>query len=154
MASINGKGRAQLYSFELNKGVYILIYNVYGWPNAATCKEARARSSDLLDTILEDMHLQPPGPMLILGDFNGNLHNFSGISTELAQGGLVDVGAQAARYGTTPADYTCTAHHAATPTRRDYLLANPIAYDLITHFDVHHSSSLPVHDVLRFCLPT
>ena len=44
------------------------------------------------------------------------------------------------------------AHGASTPTRRDYVLANPEAFGLITNFSVDHEAGFDVHSVLKFSI--
>ena len=153
--AINGKGRVQLYALDITDKLYILIYNIYGWTNAAKDKAAAARTNAMIEYILEDMAHRPQGPMMIVGDLNGDTQNFRAVQEALQTQELLDVGAHASKWGSTPADYTCKAPGARKPTRRDYILANPTAFDMIGHFHVDHQGLLQVHDILHLeFLPT
>jgi hypothetical protein len=152
MKLINGKGRVQLYAIELARDVYVLIYNIYGWTNAAKIKSAAQRTDDIIATIIEDMEMQPPGPAFILGDLNGDINNFETLKQEVEEKRLVDVGGQAENWGAEPNEYTCKAPNANKPSRRDYIFANPEAFDLVDGFEVDHNAGFAVHDVLRMKL--
>ena len=65
---------------------------------------------------------------------------------------LIDVGNQAGKFGNKKDDFTCPAHGAKAPTRRDYVLANPEAFGLITNFSVDHDAGFDVHSVLKFSI--
>ena len=96
---INGKGRVQLYALDLSADTYVLVYNLYGWTNAAKDKNAANRTNDMLEAIIDDMEKQPPGPTLVLGDLNGDVGNFKILQEVVKDGTLIDVGAQAERWG-------------------------------------------------------
>ena len=51
---LNGQGRVQLYGLELGAHTIALVYNIYGWTNAARNKEAAERTHSLLDAVLQD----------------------------------------------------------------------------------------------------
>ena len=154
LKAINGAGRVQLYAIQVNKQVTLLVYNLYGWTNGNTCREAAARTNSLIQAILEDMALQPPGPMLVLGDINGDPATFHDLQQALNKHTLLDVGAQAQQWGEVPCDYTCRAQGTHRPTRRDYIFANPQAYSLVTHFRVDHKAGLKVHDPIVLQITT
>ena len=149
---INGKGRVQLYAIDFSFTVFLLVYNFYGWTNTAKDKEAAGRTNAMMEWILEDIELQPAGPVMIVGDINGNLSDFKALQEAVQRGSLLDVGAHAQRWGRTPNDYTCKAPGAKQPSRRDYILANAEAYELIEDFEVDHNSHLLVHDILTMKL--
>ena len=113
-----------MYALALAPKVTILIYNIYGWVGTTNSKEAARRTSAMLDAILSDMQQQPPGPMLILGDLNGDPETFPILTQQLEQGNILDVGKQAHQWGQPSAAYTCKAKNAKKPTRRDYIFAN------------------------------
>ena len=72
MQQLNGKGRVELHALPIDPHTTITIYNIYGWTNANYSSEAQQRTSGMLEAILQDMDLQPPGPMYIMGDLNGD----------------------------------------------------------------------------------
>ena len=106
----------------------------------------------LLASILEDMELQPPGPMMIIGDIDGDLAVFPTLHEKVRAWQLLDVGEHATKWGQMPKDYTCKAHGALQPTRRDYVIANPCAFKYISHFEVRHDAGLDVHEVIHLQL--
>eukprot|EP00973_Karenia_brevis_P072398 10055195-Karenia_brevis.AAC.1 len=63
---------------------------------------------------------QPPGPMFIVGDFNGDIENFTSLEDAISSGSILDIGGHADLWGGVKADYTCKAHNAREPKRRDY----------------------------------
>ena len=87
-----------------------------------------------------------------MGDFNCTLSNIFEISKDIENLELIDVGSQAGKFGNKKDDYTCLAHGAKTPTRRDYVLADPEAFGLITNFSVDHEAGFDVHSVLKFSI--
>ena len=151
-SDINGKGRVQLYALDLSAEVYVLIYNIYGWTNAAKDKAAASRTNNMIEMILDDIGHQPPGPVLIVGDLNGDPPNFKALHEALQEGDLIDVGAQAGQWGRPPHEYTCKAPGAKKPSRRDFVFANSDAFNLIVDFNVDHQANLAVHDMLQMKL--
>ena len=154
LRTINGAGRVQLYAIQVSRQATVLVYNLYGWTNGNTCKEASDRTNSLFQAILEDIALQPPGPVLVMGDINGDPDTFPDLQQAICTHSLLDVGAQAHRWGQVASDYTCRAQGTKQPTRRDYIFANTQAYNLITHFEVDHQAGLLVHDPLILHLTT
>ncbi len=76
LGEVNGKGRVQLYAFQISKDKTVLIYNVYGWTSAAKNKGQAQRTDDILDMIFSDVQQQPKGPVFIAGDLNGDVGSF------------------------------------------------------------------------------
>ena len=111
LRQLNGKGRVQMYALALAPQITILIYNIYGWTGANHHKEAARRTSSILDAIMSDMQMQPPGPMLIMGDLNGDPATFPILTQQQEQGNLLDVGEQAQQWGQPKAAYTCKANN-------------------------------------------
>ena len=128
----------------------VLVYDVYFRTGADTDKEAMERTNDMLKIIKDDIKRQPKGPVLILGDFNCTITRIAEISDDLDAKDLIDVGSQADKFGNKKDDATCLAHGAKRPTRRDYVLANPDAFNMITNFTVDHERGFDVHSVLKF----
>ena len=90
------------------------------------------------------------GPYYLL--LNGDEDTFPILNQHKQQGTLIDVGAQAHKWGQPPKDYTCIANNTKVPSRRDYVYANPMAYNLIQHFQVDHEVRIPVHSILQLRL--
>ena len=87
--------------------------------------------------------------MLITGDFNSDLNQVSNLQDYIGDGKLLDLGATASAYGGEDNEPTCQINASAKPTGRDYILANPAAFKLITKFEVDRKAGLLVHAVLR-----
>ena len=148
MTKVNGAGRLQLYAIQLSRDITVSVYNLYGWTNGNLNSEAATRTDSLIQAILSDVSLQPRGPVLIVGDLNGDPATFPSLKEALATNTFIDVGAQAHQWGSPSGDYTCRAHGTHQPTRRDYVFACPLAYGMIDGFQVDHQAGLPVHDPL------
>ena len=146
---INGKGRVQLYGIMLCDQTMCLVYNVYGYTGADERSENAARTNDIFKIIFEDIKEQPHGPVLIVGDVNASTRKISKLAYELEQTNFIDVGAQAEKYGNPNEDYTCLAHGAKNANRRDYVFANPEAFELIEDFKVDHDAGFDVHDAIK-----
>ncbi len=101
----------------------MLVYNVYGWTNGATVKLSAERTAAILQAIFSDVELQPKGPVLIVGDLNGDLDSFKILKSKLEEN-WVNIGSQAHQWGNTKDDYTCRAPFANSPSIRDYAIAN------------------------------
>ena len=127
----------------------MLAYIVYGYTNGAIDDAANARSSDIIDILLEDMSIQDPGPKLIAGDLNTVISRLPSLEDALRSGMLIDLGATASRFGGIDCEATCCASHQAKATRRDYVIVNKQADELVESFRVDHSVGLPVHAVLK-----
>ena len=67
------------------------------------------RTNDLLSAVLDDIKLQPPGPVLIVGDLNGDLANFKCLQKYFEKKDLIDVGGQTQRWNRQEPDFTCRA---------------------------------------------
>ncbi len=143
------QGRVGMYAHEVCKDTHVIIYTVYGWTNGLGDAEAAARTDDLLSLICADMDLQEEGPKLVVGDLNGPLEAFIGFHMSIKSGKLVDIGAIASAFGGVDGDTTCKANSKSKATRRDYIIANKAAEDLIDIMTVDHDPQFPVHDVLR-----
>ena len=152
LVEINGQGRIQLYGITICSQTTCLVYNVYFHAGADSNKDAMERTNEFLRITKDDIKKQPKGPVLILGDFKCTLSNILEISKDIENLELIDVGSQAEKFGNKKDDYTCLAHGAKTPTRRDYVLANPEAFGLITNFSVDHQAGFDVHSVLKFSM--
>ena len=148
-AEIRDKGRAGLYAFEVCPNVHVYVYIVYGWTGADTSDEAAARTDDLLCLCHRDSLLQADGPKLFVGDFNGSIHTFPTFNSEIRNGQLHDIGAIASGFGDVDNDTTCKANSLAKATRRDYVVANKKAMDVIDTMVVDHDPCFSVHDVLK-----
>ena len=98
-----------MYALALAPQVTILIYNIYGWTGANNNKEAARRTTTMLETILSDIQKQPPGPILIMGDLNGDPETFHILTQQQEQGNLLDVGKLAHQWGQPSTAYTCKA---------------------------------------------
>ena len=152
LLEINGEGRIQLYGMTLGPQTTVLVYDVYFHTGADTDKEAMERTNDMLKIMKDDIKRQPKGPVLILGDFNCTITRIAEIHDDLDAKDLIDVGSQADKFGNKKDDTTCLAHGAKRPTRKDYVLANPDAFNMITNFTVDHERGFDVQSVLKFSM--
>ena len=130
------------------------MYDIYGHTGGEKDNEAAGRTNDTMKIIITDAKEQPRGPIPIVGDLNASTARIDKLAVKLKDRRLIDVGAQAEKYGNTKEDYTCTAHGAKQPTRRDYVFANPEAFELIGNLWVDHDAGFDMHDVFKikiFC---
>ena len=149
MVAPNNQGRAGMYLFEICSGVHCLTYVVYGWTGADTDPQAACRTDDLLCIIHQDMMMQQDGPKLIVGDFNGSLAAFVAFNVIIKSNQLYDIGAMASAFGGINNDVTCKANGKAQATRRDYVIANLQARQMIDAMTVDHKPCFLVHDVIE-----
>ncbi len=149
LKTIINQGRVGLYAIEVCLDVHVIAYLIYGWTGADCNDEAAARTDDLLTLVTTDMLQQDPGPKMIVGDLNGSLPSFVSFHEHIKEGHLFDIGACASSFGGIEKDTTCKANANAKATRRDYVIANQQAKDLINTMVVDHTPAYPVHDVIR-----
>ena len=141
---ING-GRVQITGIILPGNILIVVFNVYLWTNGHTDPKALQRSSDLLSAIMDEWDSLPPGPKMLLGDFNCELEDLTDITRRLQEGSMIDLGAHAHLFGRPSCQPTCAAHNSAQPTRRDYVLASPDLFPLVQDVQVLDRGEVPVH---------
>jgi len=150
MKAMLNKGRIGLYTFEVSKDNFVLCYIIYGYPNSEKDDEAASRTCDILAIAMQDAQEQDPGPILITGDLNGPLDRFPSLENAIQQGEWIDVGANASVNGGVQPIGTC---RSSTPgarlNRRDYVIANDRALNLIESFEVDSNALLPVHAVIK-----
>ena len=149
LKSIVNEGRVGLYSIEVCPNIFVSLYFVYCHTNGDCDAHAATHTNDLMDLILNDMPLHPPGPVIVAGDVNCSLRTIPNITHAINSGKLFDLGAMASKYGGIDFQPTCRANQNCKATRRDYVFANPMAEKLIKHFAVDDNSGLSVHSILR-----
>ncbi len=149
MQALNNQGRVGMYLYEICTGVHCLTYVVYGWTGADTDHQAACRTDDLLCIIHQDMMMQQDGPKLIVGDLNGSLATFVAFYEIVRSNQLYDIGAMASAFGGKNNDTTCKANGKAKATRRDYVIANWQARQMIDTIVVDHKPCFLVHDVIE-----
>ena len=150
-------GRMQIVLVDIGSKQQLLIINIYGWQGAASDTATAARTNDLMEAALEEARLlnrtsKGSIPILMLGDFNGNPHNFPALTAIIRDHYWTDLGAVAERWGMLKNQGTCIAPSATQATRRDYIIANPEALKLIVDFNIDHCDVLPVHQVIQIKL--
>ncbi len=94
----------------------------------------------------------PDGPTLIAIDLNADTADIPTLSDALDSHTWIDVGAHASAWGRPSSDYTCIAPNTLAPTSRDYIFANPQAFDLVRDFYVDHTDLIPTQDVLHISI--
>ena len=124
----------------------------YGYIGGETNKEAANRTNDIIKIILEDAKQHPRGTMMIVGNLNSSTCKIASLDIESKESRLIDMGAQAEHFGNQNEDFTCRAHGAKNLTRRDYVFANPEAFELIEDFKVDHGAGFDVHDALKLSM--
>ncbi len=102
----------------------LLIYNIHGWTNGATDKQAASRTEDVLQAIFQDAELQPAGPMILTGDINGDETSFQSL-IDCKKKGWISLNSQAQQWGHVANDYTCIAPNAKSPSIRDFVFCTP-----------------------------
>ena len=142
-------GRAGLIAFGKGKASKLLhFYIVYGYTNGKHAPAQAAATCKLFSAIYDDILLRPQGATFIVGDFNADLEDIPSalIFTEELQ--WQDLGAIAQQWGQPAEAPTCTVANANEPTRRDFILASPMAIPMVTHFQVSTGDVCPTHATL------
>eukprot|EP00969_Alexandrium_andersonii_P365659 15466748-Alexandrium_andersonii.AAC.1 len=98
-----------------------------------------------MQAVIDDVSLQPPMPVLILGDVNADLTDISPVMSALQRGVLHDLAANSALTNASTPLTTCCAHGSATMTRRDYAIANSLALCLVSSVAVVSNAGFDVH---------
>ena len=127
-------GRVQLIGIRLPGDVVLVIANVYGWMGGHQNKHARMRTDSLISAILHEFDHLPPGPKLIVGDFNCEPPDFPSLETLLRDGSYIDIGAHAHIFGQTPHQPTCYHYNNGKPSRRDFAFASSDLLPLVSGF--------------------
>ena len=78
----------------------------------------------------------------------GSLNVFPSFFDQITTGALFDIGAMASDFGGVDDDYTCKANAKSKASRRDYVIANNRAKNLIHTMKVDHNAGFLVHDVI------
>ena len=92
---------------------------------------------------------EPCGPKLIVGDFNASIRRLPTLQEEIAQGNQWDIRAIASAFGAANDQPTCKAPNSSQWTRRDYVIANNQAKDLVHTFKNGYDSNLQTHAVIN-----
>ena len=143
------QGRVGVYGMNIGDNEVAIVYAAYGHTGGEQSLEARSRTDELMSYVLQDMESQPAGPKFIVGDLNAEIHNLPSLHGAIQKGTLKDIGANSAKYGVPNYTPTCQANSNSKETRRDYILANKQADDLIHDFKVIKGDLFSVHSVLR-----
>eukprot|EP00969_Alexandrium_andersonii_P058888 2595003-Alexandrium_andersonii.AAC.1 len=64
------EGRIAACVVNVGMACPLLVYTAYGWSGSASRPDLRAKTSLLAQGILDDISLQPPLPVFVMGDFN------------------------------------------------------------------------------------
>ena len=92
-----------------------MVHVVYLWTNSTTDNKARARSDDVIEAIRGEIAPMPPGPHIIIGDFNIEpLNMFS--TKNLIYNGWTDMVSVTSNWGGMDLQPTCEAHSANEAT--------------------------------------
>ena len=118
---LHGKAGVQLYVVRIDRDVYVLVYDTYGYTNGDVSDDTADRSNDIIEAIIDDIKCQPRGPVLILGDLDASIHRPDCLNQGIKDKRLTDVAAQADKWGNAQFDYTCNAHSANNNRRVDYI---------------------------------
>ena len=143
------QGRVQLYALNIGGGILVHVYQVYGATNGNGSSQAASVTNSIVAHILSDIQLQAQHPVLITGDLNADPDKLQVVKDAIDDHVLYDVGAIASAFGGIDCAPTCRINATASPTRRDFVLANIQALKCIHFFRVDDDAGFPVHSVLQ-----
>jgi hypothetical protein len=149
LKALLSSGRVGMHTIAISNNCFVLVYEVYGITNGDNDDEAANRTSFLLDAILDDAAERDKIPILIAGDFNASLNRLPSLCALVENGSLHDIGANGSKYGSIDNLNTCKVDELTPGTRRDYIIANPIAEALIQRFQVTWHKGIKTHAVLE-----
>ena len=142
-------GRCDHYALDIGHTTTLSAVNTYGWTGGCQSKKQAKRTNHMFEGVIDGLHLQPPGPRCIVGDINGDMCNFRALQDLLDYEGWTELGQKANIWRGTPNQHTCIAPGTSAPTRRDYVLVNTEALQLVTGFEVLHQQHFLVHSFLQ-----
>ena len=132
----------------------MLVAVIYGWTGAEKNNEASERTDDLCTVMLEELEQHAKGPVLVMGDLNGEPECFPTIGRMAHELGWCDLGARAEFWGGVAEQWTCRANGISKATRRDFMFANEYLLPAISKFRVNYSDEFPTHQPLQVMIAT
>jgi len=78
LAKIINEGRIGVCGQRVSKNEVALIYIMYGYAGGEQNNLAASRTND----IVENMELQAPGPMLLVGDYNATTNKINALESK------------------------------------------------------------------------
>ncbi len=153
LKDLNGKGRVRFYAIELDRSVYVLVYNVHGWTSAARNKTAAERTDDILVAVLEDVKAPAARTNAHRG---GHERRHRKLRVPHQRNREPKISRCCWKSGSQVGKCAQRLHTQGTQCseaiEKGLRFANPEALDLIQNFGVDHNTGLAVHDVLRLGL--
>ena len=143
-------GRCMLYNIEVGGGLNCFVYCIYGFTGAHSNKCQAFKTARLGTAIKAELDAQVCGPTCIVGDVNADLADIHSLQSLIIDLGWIGLGAKARIWGQPDNEFTCVTANTKVPTRRDFVLANPELFPLVTNFGVVHGNVFPTHSILRF----
>lgn len=153
MQEVVQAGRAAIYVADLGGGGTCIVYCLYGWTGSAVCKRTGARTDDILSAMLEESKSRRvPCAELICGDLSCVPKDLLTGNKMVSELGWTDLGAEADRWGKCKDQPTCKANKDSTPTRRDVMMTNSLATELVVDFCVRVDPEFKTHSKLSVVL--
>ena len=148
-------GRAALFAYGKGKGSKLaFFYCIYGHSGGHGNSSKAHLTNTIVQAVDDDIKLRPPGAHFIVGDFNADVPDIPALERLTVDEGWVDLGAVADQWGQPPNQSTCITKGAHDATRRDYVFSSPMAFQLVSHFQVDAGDVCPTHSTLTFHLNT
>jgi len=152
MKRLIDSGRVGMYTMHCAADTYALVILCYGKTNGDNCGVARAWTCDAVTIILDEVDAQPDAPVYLVGDFNASRHKINSLEQAVQAKKLIDIGAQASKYGGIDNLGTCKPNDNTTCQRRDYVFANNWGEKLIQSFAVQWDDDIRTHAILTVTL--
>ena len=127
------QGRIQIIGCGIGERQTITIANVYGWTRGDEDEHQAMRTELLIQTAHRELAMAPDTePCFLVGDLNASLQSIHAVQ-QMQASGWTDLGSV---YDDAA---TCFATAQSAGNRRDYILANPAALQLVRAFRVENA---------------
>ena len=137
-------GRASIYIHTWGTD-YILIYNLYLWSGSQKDATSRTLGDKVLAAVIKDIRARGHAHYIIAGDLNADTTVYAALHAFMQEGLIVDPATCIWPSSSTRNQATCFAAHAATCTRRDYMLLNPTVAAHTTDMETGPIGAFAVH---------
>ena len=146
--ALHSIGRCAIYGTEVEGEIcwYAVLYGATG--GDATI-EAAQKNDVAMTCLIDELSAVWGDPMCIVGDINADLESIPTAWDLILNEGWKDLGEHAQIWGGEKCQPTCQAPNSGTPTRRDYIITNPVMFQKVRKFEVKYSDKYSVHQPIE-----
>ena len=147
--TFHDQGRAIIYAYAITPNTCLLVCVLYCYTGAHENHEQAAKTDELFRAAFLELAHHPDIPTIICTDLNADPDDIPILKDAICEGKWHDIGSDPTKTTSQGVQNTCFNHNSQKGTRRDYVFADPIAYNSIDSFQALRFDEVPVHALLQ-----